>query len=512
MSSRPVVDVLRRHPRAAAIGCGSSMLHQTCEALVPVAIGAVVDGAVRTGDTRSIVVSLAAVLALFAVLTSAGTFAFWTIDRAEFAEAHFLRTAVARAVLREPAVLRERQVGEALSIATSDTRHAAESLALVSWGTAGCFGMLVSAVVLLRIDLALGLGLLVCVPVLVLGLQALAPRLEKQMHTRQRSAGLAAAVAADLLNGLRPLRGFGGVPEAVRRYHLASRTSRDAAVQAATGTSIVVGVSTLATGAVLVATAAVAGTFVQQGRLDVGEFVTVVGMASFLADPVRNVSSCVQQLAVSRASARRVASILEVPASAPEPPTATATVRDVRTVPGEVLGVVTTDTATADAVTAALAAGAGTLVEPAQTHLLGDTLADALDSGPAPAGRGVALALALEAAAAPDDLDTRLTDGGGNYSGGQRQRIGLARALAADREVLVLRDPTTALDAVTEDRVAAGIRRLRAGTGTTVFVTTSPLLLARCDRVVLLTGDGRHRTGSHAELLSDPDYASAVTR
>ncbi|WP_380157995.1 ABC transporter transmembrane domain-containing protein [Kineococcus sp. R86509] len=514
MSSRPVVDVLRRHPRAAAIGCGSSMLHQTCEALVPVAIGAVVDGAVRTGDTRSIVVSIAAVLVLFAVLTSAGTFAFWTIDRAEFAEAHFLRTAVARAVLREPAVLRERQVGEALSIATSDTRHAAESLALVSWGTAGCFGMLVSAVVLLRIDLALGLGLLVCVPVLVLGLQALAPRLEKQMHTRQRSAGLAAAVAADLLNGLRPLRGFGGVPEAVRRYHLASRTSRDAAVQAATGTSVVVGVSTLATGAVLVATAAVAGTFVQQGRLDVGEFVTVVGMASFLADPVRNVSSCVQQLAVSRASARRVASILEVPASAPALPTATATVpvRGVRTVPGEVLGVVTTDTATADAVTAALAAGAGTLVEPAQTHLLGDTLADALDSGPAPAGRGVALALALDAAAAPDDLDTPLTDGGGNYSGGQRQRIGLARALAADREVLVLRDPTTALDAVTEDRVAAGIRRLRAGTGTTVFVTTSPLLLARCDRVVLLTGDGRHRTGSHAELLTDPDYASAVTR
>jgi putative ABC transport system ATP-binding protein len=509
--SRPVADVLRRHRRAAAVGCGSSMLHQTCEALVPVAIGAVVDGAVRTGDTTSMVVSVLAVLALFTVLATAGAFAFWTIDRAQFAEAHFLRTAVARAALHQPAVLRDRQVGEALSVATSDTRHAAESLSLVSFGISGCFGMLVSAVVLLRIDVALGLGLLLCVPLLVLGLQALAPRLEARMHTRQRSAGLAAAVAADLLAGLRPLRGFGGVPEAVRRYRSASRTSRDAAVQAAGATSLVVGVSTLATGAVLVATAAVAGAFVQQGRLSVGEFVTVVGMASFLADPVRGVSQCVQQLAVSRASARRVVAVLETAADAVD----AAPARPVETVPGEVLGVVTTDAATADAVTAAFAgadAPGGVLVEPAETHLLGNTLADALDTGPPPAGRGVALDVALRAAAAPDDLTAALADGGANYSGGQRQRIGLARALAADRGLLVLRDPTTALDAVTEDRVAAGLRAVRAGHGTTVLVTTSPLLLARCDRVVLLTGTGRHRTGRHADLLTDPEYAAAVAR
>ena len=47
---------------------------------------------------------------------------------------------------------------------------------------------------------------------------------------------------------------------------------------------------------------------------------------------------------------------------------------------------------------------------------------------------------------------------------------------------------------------------------TTVLVTTSPLLLSRCDRVVLLTGQGRQLTGTHADLLDDPDYADAVAR
>lgn len=78
--------------------------------------------------------------------------------------------------------------------------------------------------------------------------------------------------------------------------------------------------------------------------------------------------------------------------------------------------------------------------------------------------------------------------------------MALARALAADAPVLVLHEPATAVDAVTEARIAAGIRDVRAGR-TTLLVTSSPALLAVTDRVVLLDGGGVTASGCHEQLV-----------
>jgi putative ABC transport system ATP-binding protein len=87
--------------------------------------------------------------------------------------------------------------------------------------------------------------------------------------------------------------------------------------------------------------------------------------------------------------------------------------------------------------------------------------------------------------ALPDGAATEVGERGYALSGGQRQRVALARALATEAPVLVLRDPTSAVDSVTEAAVARGLAELRRGRTTLVF-TTSPVLLAACDRTVPL--------------------------
>ena len=112
----------------------------------------------------------------------------------------------------------------------------------------------------------------------------------------------------------------------------------------------------------------------------------------------------------------------------------------------------------------------------------------------------------------PGGLDSVVTEKGRSFSGGQRQRLVLARALAADPEILVLVEPTSAVDAHTEARIARRLREARAGR-TTVIAATSPLVLDQADKVVLVRGGRVVAEGTHRELLADrPDYRETVTR
>jgi len=520
-----LADVLHRRSRPIAFACAASAGHQICEALVPLAIGLAVDQAVDGGPPAAILLAVVAVLALFAVLAAGGGATFWQVTSATADEAHQLRVRAAGRILDDPRAGAGRRAGDLANVLVSDAKATAEFLRAIVNVVSGCAGLLVTVAVLLRVDPWLGLGLALGAPALTLAIDRVSPWLEHRIAARQHTSGLAAALAAELVHGLRPLRGFGGVPEAVRRYRRASRESLDAALHGATASAAVEAASLVATGLVLVGTAAAAGAMATSGRISVGEFVTVVAMASFVGDPVQRIAAGIKQAAISRASAARVAALLDpgapAPSDAPASPPGPLRLRtaglDLTVRPGEMLGIVTTEPATADALIGLCTEHSGghaqprqVLIEPHAVHLFGRTLSEALDTGrgadPATVERALTAARAAEVSSA-------LLDGGANLSGGQRQRVALARALAARPPVLVLRDPLTAVDAVTEDAVAESLAALRRDdAGATVVVCTSPPLLARCDRVVFLAETRPPIVATHARLADDAEYAKAVLR
>jgi putative ABC transport system ATP-binding protein len=144
--------------------------------------------------------------------------------------------------------------------------------------------------------------------------------------------------------------------------------------------------------------------------------------------------------------------------------------------------------------------------------LFNRTMADNIALG-RPGADGEDIEAALADAAGGRDLLPRLGDllgeRGRSLSGGQRQRVALARALLADPPVLVLDDPTGALDAATEHEVCAGLLRRRRGR-TTVVVTTSAQLLDACDEVAVVVDGAVQERGSHHELLGSPAYRALV--
>ena len=108
----------------------------------------------------------------------------------------------------------------------------------------------------------------------------------------------------------------------------------------------------------------------------------------------------------------------------------------------------------------------------------------------------------------------RIDERGRGLSGGQRQRVVLARALGLDPQILILVDPTSAVDAHTEALIAERLVAHRRGK-TTIVTTVSPLLLHHADRVAFLFDKRITAYGTHEELLQTqpglPPYGGART-
>jgi putative ABC transport system ATP-binding protein len=545
-----------RNGRRLWTGTALAGVYQLGAALVPVLIGVIVDRAVGTGDVTALLTWLSVLVALYLVLAMSYRYAARNLQRAIANESHLLRVEVAAKILHPRRLRTDRRPGDLLTVSTTDAEYSSYFLDHIPRISSALVAVAVSAVTLLVISLPLGLIVLIATPVVLVVLNLTAPVIARRVADQQEQAGRATSLATDLVTGLRPLRGIGAQHAGADRYRVVSRRSLAATLRASRTQNAYLAASTTLSTLLAGGIAIAAGWFALTGRITVGQFITVIGSAQFLIEPFGTLSVVPSWVASARASAGRVASVtragLVLPPGASEPAANDLRLRgvvhgsltglDLHIKPGEFVGVVAYRPSDAAALVRLLAVpdayegkillGGTPLesvdrdharrllhVEPHEADLFTGTLATNVDvhASPVHASPKGRVAEALRAAAADVFTeDQPISERGANLSGGQRQRVALARALLARPPLLVLHHPTTAVDAVTEQAIADGIRAMRhdrdSGYGT-VVITSSPALLAAADRVVVI-GDGAVTAeGRHAELSThDETYRRAVLR
>ncbi|WP_072687010.1 ABC transporter ATP-binding protein [Rhodococcus marinonascens] len=550
----------------ARLGIGTVLVcaHQVAETLVPISIGVIVDRAVATGDVYALSVWLCVLAFLFLVLTVSWRYGARFVVVAMQNEAHQLRMEVAHRILDPRGVRTDLRAGELLSVSTSDADRAAWIADIAPRAAAALTAAIGSAIALLVIDVPLGLVVLVGTPLILGLLQLAAPLITRRATDQQAAVARASAMATDLVSGLRPLRGIGAERSASQRYRTASREALGATLHTAKSSAVFAGVSMTVSALLAVGVAGVAGWFALEGRITIGELITVVGLSQFFIEPLGVLAGLPGFLALARASADRLALILDARPMLPigsghaldgsELSLTGVSYRslravDLQVVPGELLGIVAYRPQDAEALAALLSgqippdcydgeltvggvrlsdadlaqARRALLVEPHNGDLFSGTLASNVTAGrPDAMPSEVRAALTASAAidvveAHPEGLDREVADRGSSLSGGQRQRVALARALVARSPVMVLHDPTTAVDAVTEHAIARGIADLRhrdiATRQTTILITSSPALLFVTDRVVVLDVGAVVAEGVHAQLTTEnANYRRVVLR
>ncbi|MFF5792173.1 ABC transporter transmembrane domain-containing protein [Paeniglutamicibacter sp. NPDC012692] len=497
------------------------MIHQVCEALVPVLIGVSIDKAIGPSDLGALLWTLGGLAGLFLALTYSWRHGYRLTNRVYGFGDHSLRQMVIAKVLDPRATGKQFGAGRTLNIATSDTAITAGLSWLVSQMSASLAALITAATSLLLISWQLGLLVLVATVVFLVLMHFITAPLERRTHLQQERAAEATGLATDLVTGLRVLQGLGATRTATERYKETSRASLQAALGTAKSEALFSTVTLGLSAMFLAAITWVAASMTLAGEISIGQLVTVIGLAQFIQEPLSSLAYYPAGLAQKRAAAKRIAALLNTEVGADAHLTSTDSavtgavafsellVRgegnhpDIRLLPGSITGL-RTDARSARELTVLLAGrtkdagarllingvAAGGLAALRSTVFVADhdaaiftgSIRDNLHAPePLDAVLG-ATGLAEICARLPLGLDARVGEQGSALSGGQRQRLLLARALHQRQPVVVLTDPTTALDSVSEARIAAALGTLRDAA--LLIISDSPLLLGACDTVV----------------------------
>ncbi|MGC4950875.1 ABC transporter transmembrane domain-containing protein [Streptomyces sp. DT224] len=539
------------------------LLHQCSIAGYPLTVGLAVQAVVdRSGGRLALACGLTALLGVLTAVSDAmlhrAAVTNWITAAARIQQLLSRKTAELGSLLT-----RRVAAGEVVAVSTGDVEKIGWFVEALSRFLAAATALVVISVGLLLYLPSLGVLVAVAMPFLALSVLPLLPRATRRADVQREKGGRATELASDTVAGLRVLRGIGGEELFLDRYRRASQEVREAAVHSARMWSLISAVQVLLPGLLLLALVVHGASLARDGRIEVGQLVTVYSAATLTLFPLRHFEEIAMAYSFSRPSAQRAVRVLSLsrntrPATVDTVPSGdlydpvtgllaprgafTAVVcgdpdeagrlaerlggharpeapdADAPEPPSVLLGGVPLDELEPGAARTAV------LVQDKDPVLLSGTLRELLDvpsSGQVTASAALSAAqcddvLAALAQASPEPdrepLDTRITERGRSLSGGQRQRLALARSLLTDPDTLVLDEPTSAVDSHTEARVAAGVKALRADRTTVVF-SSSPLLLDLADRVALVHGGTVVAVGTHRELMrTEERYRTVVTR
>ncbi|WP_043619452.1 ABC transporter ATP-binding protein [Nonomuraea candida] len=547
---------LRRNVGAMAAGTLLMGLYQAGETAFPIALGLIVEHTMRERSLPALGLSIAALAVIITVVSLSWRFGMRILQKANTTEAHRWRVQVADHGLQPVARDVDLKSGEVLTIATEDADQTADIIEVVPLLVSSLVAVAIAAVALGLADLRLGLLVIVGTVAILSVLSVMSRRIGTSTREQQARVARAGAKVADLITGLRPLHGFGGNHAAFRSYRRVSAEARNQAITVARVNGAYEGAALAMNAILATAVTLTAGWLAFQGRITIGELVMAVGLAQFVMEPLKLFSEMPKYVMTARASAQGMALVLAAPPvmtpgrDRPSPGgdleldgVRYGSLRGLtfRVRAGEFVAIAAYQPRVAADLAAVLAmnvppaayegvmriggrAAADLSIEAVREHLLvnpydGEIFAGTLRTNVDPSGTGRLVPEAVEAsmladvvALHPEGLDHGVRDRGANLSGGQRQRLSLARALAADSDVLVLHDPTTAVDAVTEQLIARNLAALRRGR-TTVVITAGPAFLDVADRVLVLDGGVVTAQDTHRNLLgADENYRLAVAR
>jgi ABC-type multidrug transport system fused ATPase/permease subunit len=524
-------------------------------ALVPAVIGHAIDQGIARRDSAELVRWSMVALAIGTFAAIAGVNRHRNAMANNFASSSRTAQVITRHIPKVGATLpRLIAAGDVVTIGVADIASIGAGYQEVPITLGAVSSICVVAAIMLNASVPLGLTVILGVPGLMFATALLTRPLHRRQAAYRELQSDLTTRATDIAVGLRVLRGIGGEQAFAAGYRGSSQSVRAAGIRVAKIESLFDAVQVLAPGAFAALVTWLAATFAVKQEISIGSLVAFYGYATFLTMPLTIFGQATDLMTSAYVAAGRVVKVLRlepevvdpaVDGTEPEPlPPIGAQLADAASgladIPDGLLAVVCADSADAGPLAERLArfadTGSPTLggvplarlpLSPLRARILLARNDDRLFRGTlaaqlTPAGREVGpddLLTALRVAGAEDILDqldqgleTMIDDGGRNFSGGQQQRLRLARVLAADPRILILVEPTSAVDAHTEARIAERLVRHRAGKSTIVF-TSSPLLLDRADSVSYLEAGVLVASGRHRELLDGcAAYRAVVTR